>query len=523
MIERLSLNQITVNRLTLRECVEACVRHKIPWIAPWRNRVEEIGVRESARILRDSGLRISSLCRGGFFPAATEAERVARIDDNRRAIDEAAELAAGCVVLVCGPAPDRDIDAARGMVADGIAAILPHARERGVRLGIEPLHPMFAADRSVIVTLDQALDLAERLNAPSVGVVIDAFHVWWDPRLYAGIQRATGKIVGFHVSDWAVPLPGIVTGRSMMGDGVIELRRIRSAVDAAGYDGPIEVEIMNEAIWARPEDSVLPEMIDRYLAMRSEGTIPRMRFFAAVWILIPSVLLAQLDPAAAERGRSQFKSSCGFCHGEDATGNRAPDLVRSVTVGHDVNGNLLAPLIRSGIPDTGMPGFSTLTSAQISDIAVFLHQRRAGCDQHESRAGGLSACEASYRECERGQGLLQRRGRLLGMPFSDGRSGRNRGQVSPARVATAVPVPWREGRQADGNRDAAGWLEGGRHGGARRRVRHRHHGPGGVVQSWDRSQVKVEMHDPLAAHRALMPKYTDADIHNLFAYLETLK
>ncbi len=266
MIERLSLNQITVNRLTLRECAEACVRHKIPWIAPWRNRVQEIGLQESARILRDSGLHVSSLCRGGFFPAVTQVERQERIDDNRRAIDEAAELDAGCLVLVCGPAPDRDLDAARGMVADGIAAILPHARERGVRLGIEPLHPMFAADRSVVVTLDQALDLAGQFDSPGAGVVIDAFHLWWDPRLYAAIQRASGKIAGFHVSDWAVPLPGIVTGRSMMGDGVIELRRIRSAVDAARYDGPIEVEIMNEAIWERPADRVIPEMIDRYLA-----------------------------------------------------------------------------------------------------------------------------------------------------------------------------------------------------------------------------------------------------------------
>ena len=266
MRERLSLNQITLNRLTLKECVDVCVSHGIQWIAPWRNRVQEIGLKESARILRDSGLRVSSLCRGGFFPAPTEAERAEKIDDNRRAIDEAAELGATCVVLVCGPAPDRDIDGARIMVAEGIAAILPHAKERGVRLGIEPLHPMFAADRSVIVTLDQAVDLAAQFDSADVGVVIDVFHVWWDPCMYAAISRASGKILGFHVSDWAVPLPGIVTGRSMMGDGVIELRRLRSAVDAAGYDGPIEVEIMNEAIWARAADSVVPEMIERYLA-----------------------------------------------------------------------------------------------------------------------------------------------------------------------------------------------------------------------------------------------------------------
>ncbi len=176
-----------------------------------------------------------------------------------------AALGAPCVVLVCGPAPDRDIDGARAMVADGIAAIVPHARDRGVRLGIEPLHPMFAADRSVIVTLDEALDLASQFDPANVGIVVDAFHVWWDPCLYSGLGRAAGRILGVHVSDWAVPLPGIVTGRSMMGDGVIELRRIRTAIDDTGYDGPIEVEIMNEKIWSQPIDVTFEQTIQRYL------------------------------------------------------------------------------------------------------------------------------------------------------------------------------------------------------------------------------------------------------------------
>lgn len=263
MIERLSFNQITAKHATLQECVEACARHGVKWIAPWRDRVAEAGLKESRRMIHDAGLKVSSLCRGGFFPAATQAERQERIDDNLRAIDEAAELGAPCVVLVCGPAPDRDLDAARKMVADGIAAIAAYARERGVALGIEPLHPMFAADRSVIVTLAQALDLAE---AAGVKIVADVFHLWWDPRLYAELRRAAGRIAGFHVSDWAVPLPGIVTGRSLMGDGVIELRRIRKAVDETGYNGPIEVEIMNEQIWAQPIDQTFRQMIERYLA-----------------------------------------------------------------------------------------------------------------------------------------------------------------------------------------------------------------------------------------------------------------
>jgi sugar phosphate isomerase/epimerase len=262
---RLSLNQITLNRLTLKECAEACVRHGLKWTAPWRNRVQEIGTAEAARILRDSGLSISSLCRGGFFPGPTAAVRQANIDDNRRAIDEAAELGTDVLVLVCGPAPDRDIDAARKMVEDGIAAVLPHARDRKVRLGIEPLHPMFAADRSVIVTLAGAIDLAEKFPASNVGIVVDVFHIWWDPRLYLELHRAAGRILGFHISDWAVPLPGIVTGRSMMGDGVIELRRIRTAVEDAGYHGPIEVEIMNESLWSQPGDKVLALTTRRYL------------------------------------------------------------------------------------------------------------------------------------------------------------------------------------------------------------------------------------------------------------------
>ena len=241
------------------------MRAGIPAIGLWRDKVADMGVAASARIVRDAGLHVSSLCRGGMFPAATGAERQARIDDNRRAVDEAAELGADVLVLVCGPAPDRDIQAARAMVAEGIAQLLPYAAERGVKLGIEPLHPMFAADRSVIVTLAEATTLAERFDAHQVGVVVDVYHVWWDPDLYPQIARAAGRILGFHVSDWLVPPPDVLLGRGMIGDGVIELRRIRAAVDAAGYAGPIEVEIFNRAIWETPGDEVLARMCERYL------------------------------------------------------------------------------------------------------------------------------------------------------------------------------------------------------------------------------------------------------------------
>ena len=264
-LSRLSLNQATTQRWGVREAAEGCARAGIPAIALWRDKVAEAGLQASARLVRDAGLRVSSLCRGGFFPAASVAERQARIDDNRRAIAEAAELHAEVLVLVCGPAPDRDIEGARAMVADGIAQILPDAAAHGIKLGVEPLHPMFAGDRSVFVTLAEANDLAARHASPWLGVVIDVYHVWWDPYLYPAIERAAGTIVGFHVNDWLVPLPDPLLGRGMIGDGVIELRRIRSAVDAAGYSGPIEVEIFNQAIWDAPGDTVLAHMCARFV------------------------------------------------------------------------------------------------------------------------------------------------------------------------------------------------------------------------------------------------------------------
>jgi len=265
-LARLSLNQATSQHWNVREAVDGCARAGIPAIGLWRQKVAETGLAQSARIVRDAGLRVSSLCRGGFFPAATAAEREARIDDNRRAIDEAAELGTDVLVLVCGPAPDRDIQAARDMVRDGIAELAPYASQRGVKLAIEPLHPMFAADRSVIVTLAQALHIAEQFDREQVGVAIDVYHVWWDPDVYPQIKRAADRILGFHVNDWIVPLPDLLNGRGMMGDGVIELRRLRTAVDAAGYDGPIEVEIFNQTLWNMPGDELLALMCERYLA-----------------------------------------------------------------------------------------------------------------------------------------------------------------------------------------------------------------------------------------------------------------
>jgi sugar phosphate isomerase/epimerase len=263
-LARLSLNLKTTNLWGVQEAVEGCVRAGIPWIGLWRDKVADAGLKESTRIVSDAGLKVSSLCRGGMFPAATKAERAARIDDNRRAVDEAIVLGTDVLVLVCGAAPDRDIDAARRMVEEGIERVLPYAEQAGVKLGIEPLHPAFAADRSVISTLGEANDIVERLDSPQVGVVIDVYHVWWDPELYREVERSAGHILGFHVDDWLRGGGDPLTSRGIMGDGVIELRRVREAVESAGYDGPIEVEIFNEQVWAMPGDDVLELIAARY-------------------------------------------------------------------------------------------------------------------------------------------------------------------------------------------------------------------------------------------------------------------
>ena len=266
-LSRLSLNQRTTNNWGVQEAVEGCVRAGIPWIGLWRDKVTETGLEESACIAREAGLRVSSLCRGGMFPAETVAERRSRLDDNRRAVEEAATLGTTVLVLVCGPSPNRDLDAARGMVEAGIDLLAPYAAELGVKLGIEPFHPALMTERSVVVTLAQALNIAERFDTSQVGVVVDVYHVFWDPELYSQISRASGRILGFHVNDWVVPTRDPLLERGMMGDGVIELRRIREAVDDAGYAGPIEVEIFNPEIWSQPGDEILATMKERYAAL----------------------------------------------------------------------------------------------------------------------------------------------------------------------------------------------------------------------------------------------------------------
>jgi sugar phosphate isomerase/epimerase len=263
-LERLSLNQITLDQLSLEQAVEVCARAGVGWIAPWRHKLDG-SIDRAAELIGDAGLRVSSLCRGGFFPAETAHERAHREADNRRALEEAAALGTSVLVLVCGPAPGRDLRSARTMVAEGIERLVPHATELGVRLAIEPLHPMMIAERSVVVTLAQAVTLAEHFEAEHVGVVVDAYHVWWDPDLERQVERAGQRILGYHVSDWLTPTTDVLAGRGLMGDGVIDLRHVRALVEAAGYQGPIEAEVISSELARGDPWKLMTRVCERYL------------------------------------------------------------------------------------------------------------------------------------------------------------------------------------------------------------------------------------------------------------------
>ncbi|PYE86611.1 sugar phosphate isomerase/epimerase family protein [Phyllobacterium leguminum] len=272
----MNLSGLSVNFATIKQggsfgaLVDACLAQGITTISPWRDQVHAAGLGEAARIVGQNGLRLSGLCRGGFFPAPDAEGRARAIEDNKRAVDEAATLAADCLVLVVGGLPhgSRDIEGARQMVEDGMAALLPHARAAGVPLAIEPLHPFYAADRACINTLKQSLDLCDRLGE-GTGVAIDVYHVWWDPELESQIARAgrNGQILAHHICDWLVPTTDPLNDRGMMGDGVIDLRGFRAMIEKAGFFGPQEVEIFSHRWNGRPVEEVLATVVERYRAV----------------------------------------------------------------------------------------------------------------------------------------------------------------------------------------------------------------------------------------------------------------
>ncbi|UYN98875.1 MAG: sugar phosphate isomerase/epimerase [Devosia sp.] len=269
MTERgISLNLATTRQQWgFAEAVDGCLRAGITAISPWRDQIAAIGLDEAARIVKQNKLQVTGVCRGGMFPGVDAADRQKRIDDNLKAIDEAAALNADCLVLVVGGLPEgsRDLAGARQMVSDGIAAMLPHARASGVKIAIEPLHPMYAADRACVNTIDQALDICEDLGE-TVGVAIDVYHVWWDPNLANAIARAgrMKRIFAHHICDWLVPTNDMLLDRGMMGDGVIDLPGIRKMIEDAGFFGPQEVEIFSQDNWwKRPGDEVLATIKER--------------------------------------------------------------------------------------------------------------------------------------------------------------------------------------------------------------------------------------------------------------------
>lgn len=267
---RLSLNTASVRpQWNLRACVDGCVRHGFGGISPWRDKVHEVGLNEAARVIRDSGLGVSGLCRGGWY-TAQGALTDAVIDDNKRAVDEAVAIGADCLVMVVGGLPKGscDIAGARQLVVEGLARTLDYARTAALPIAIEPLHPMYAADRACVNTIGQALDICDDLGA-GIGVAVDVYHVWWDPQLLPQLRRAgPERILAFHLCDWLVPTRDLLTDRGMMGDGVIDLRGLRAAVEAEGFVGLNEVEIFSELNWwKRDADEVMETIVERAVSV----------------------------------------------------------------------------------------------------------------------------------------------------------------------------------------------------------------------------------------------------------------
>lgn len=269
-LARLSLNQRTTASWTLPQAVEGCVDAGLPAIGVWREQLAEVGLAEACRLVRDAGLRVSSLCRGGFFTNPDPAEARAAETRNREALEEAAALEAATLVLVPGGLPpgDRDLEGARHRVAQAVERLVPVAHDLGVTLGIEPMNPIYAADRGVVSTLASALDLAECFDPADVGVVVDTFHLWWEPGVAEQVLRAGERIVSYQICDWITPLPAdTLLARGMVGDGHVDFAAFTRAVAAAGYSGDVEVEIFNAEVWAQPPAEVVSTMAGRYLEL----------------------------------------------------------------------------------------------------------------------------------------------------------------------------------------------------------------------------------------------------------------
>jgi sugar phosphate isomerase/epimerase len=267
-LSRLSIHTMTTKPWSLAQCLDGFRRAGVPGITVWRQSLADLGLAGSARLIRASGMTVTALCRGGFFPATGEAARRTAIDDNLRAIDEAAAIGAPMVVLVCGAVPGMALADARAQIRDGIGACEAHARASRVRLAIEPLHPLYAADRSAVNTLRQARTLCSELGSPWVGIAVDVYHTWWDDQLETeiGAAGALGQLFGFHLCDWRVETRDLLNDRGVMGDGCIDLPRIRGWMERAGFAGWHEVEVFSHTQWARDQNAVVADIVAAYRA-----------------------------------------------------------------------------------------------------------------------------------------------------------------------------------------------------------------------------------------------------------------
>jgi len=265
-LSRLCIHTITTKSWAIETSVAKFAAAGVKGITVWRDALAGRDVAQTGRMIRDNGLSIVSLCRGGFFPAATSVDRQKALDDNRSAIAEAHALGAPLIVLVCGAVPGQSLAESRKQITDGIAALLPDCQASGVKLAIEPLHPMYADSRSAVNTLGQANDMVEALKSPCVGVAADVYHLWWDPALEAEIARC-GKLnalFAYHVCDWRTPTIDLLNDRGLMGEGCIPLRQIRSWVETTGFNGYNEVEVFSTRLWAMDQDEYLAQIVQAY-------------------------------------------------------------------------------------------------------------------------------------------------------------------------------------------------------------------------------------------------------------------
>lgn len=270
-IENLDLSKLCIHTISTKPWnIEKAAKNYsaagIKGITVWREALDGRNIRKTGQMLLDHDLTIVSLCRGGFFPSKDLKKRKLAIDDNRKAIDEAAELGTSMVVLVCGADPSQPLEESINQIRDGIAEIIPQAAAAGIKLAIEPLHPMYADTRSAINTLAQANDMAEELNSPSIGVAVDVYHLWWDPFLESEIKRCgeNGHLMAFHICDWKIPTTDMLLDRGLMGEGCIPVKKIRSWVEAAGFKGFNEVEIFSTSYWNENQSEFLQKIIKAY-------------------------------------------------------------------------------------------------------------------------------------------------------------------------------------------------------------------------------------------------------------------